>query len=376
MKNLAFFGRKLEHLCNPSYNSLIRTLFYLVNPFWIHLCYFITFSILGYVALKFTNPRDHQYSSKPSDLDVFFTSVSATTVSSMGTVEMEVFSNSQLVIMTILMLFGGEVFTSFLGLQFTKIKFPKPQSTDHHQNNVVISSLNHPENDEKPDPETGIKSSSSGNEYYLKYKSLKCLGYVVLGYLLVFHVLGSTLVSMYLSLVPSAREVLKSKDLKIQTFSIFTIVSTFANCGFVPTNENMMVFSKNSGLLLLLIPQVLFGNTLYPAGLRLVIWALEKFTKRKEFQYILENHGELGYSHLLSGYHSLWLAVTVLGFILVQFLVFCSLEWNSEALNGLSVYEKVVGSFFQVVNTRHTGESIVDLSAISPAILVIFVVMM
>ncbi|KAI8571307.1 hypothetical protein RHMOL_Rhmol01G0109500 [Rhododendron molle] len=159
-------------------------------------------------------------------------------------------------------------------------------------------------------------------------------------------------------------------------YSVFTAVATFANGGFIPTNENMAVFNRNSGRLLLLIPLVLFGDTLYGPCQCLVIWVLEMVTKREEFGYLLKNYEELGYDHLLSSMNCLCLAATVFGFILVQFVLFCSLEWNSESLTGLNSYQKLVGSLFQVVNSRHTSVSVVDLSRISPAILVAFIVMM
>ena len=199
---------------------------------------------------------------------------------------------------------------------------------------------------------------------------------MVLGYLFVVHLIGSSLVSLYVNLVPSARKVLKDKGLETQTFSVFTTVSTFTNCGFVPTNENMIVFKKNSGLLLLLIPQILMGNTLYPPCLLLLIWVLKKTTKREEFRYILMNYGDMGYGHLLSGPHALLLAMTVFGFILIQFLLLCSMEWSSQVMDGLNSYQKIIGSLFQTVNSRHTGESVFDLSTISSAILVLFVIMM
>ena len=60
-------------------------------------------SIFGHLALMVSKPRTSWY--RPKDFDLFFTSVSATTVSSMSTIEMEVFSNIQLIIMTILMFF-------------------------------------------------------------------------------------------------------------------------------------------------------------------------------------------------------------------------------------------------------------------------------
>ncbi|KAK4564627.1 hypothetical protein RGQ29_006628 [Quercus rubra] len=392
MINSSCFGQKLEiffsfsrkklSCFNQFFSCQIRSFFrfflFHVRPFWIQLSYFIIVSIFGHLALMVSKPRTAWF--RPKDFDMFFTSVSATTVSSMSTIEMEVFSNTQLIIMTILMFVGGEVFTSFLGLQFTRSKFSK-NCPSSNQNGVKLSHYfpDHTNSDnkieldvekEKPDINNIIEN---GN---LNYSSIKVLGYVVLGYLFVVHLIGSSLVSLYVNFVPSARKVLKDKGLETQTFSVFTTVSTFTNCGFVPTNENMIVFKKNSGLLLLLIPQILMGNTLYPPCLLAMIWVLKKTTKREEFRYILMNYRDMGYGHLLSGHHALLLAMTVFGFILIQFILFCSMEWNSQVMDGLNLYQKVVGSLFQTVNSRHTGESVVDLSSISSAILVLFVVMM
>ncbi|KAJ6758968.1 POTASSIUM TRANSPORT PROTEIN [Salix koriyanagi] len=235
----------------------------------------------------------------------------------MSTVEMEVFSNTQLIIMTVLMLLGGEVLTSILGLYLSSFKISKPETKESRVSSVCQNPPKHTSfpglEIEKPinvDVECNINSLD--DDHSLKPNSIKFLAWVALGYFSVVHITAST----------------------------------FSNCGFVPTNENMVAFKKNSGLLLILIPQILLGNT------------------------------EMGYGHLLSFSHSCLLAVTVLGFILVEFIIFCSMEWSSGALDGLNSNQKLIGALFQVVNSRHTGESVVDLSIISPAILVLFVVMM
>ncbi|KAF5178101.1 Cation transporter hkt8 [Thalictrum thalictroides] len=217
-------------------------------------------------------------------------SVSAVTVSSMSTVEMEVFSNTQLVFMTVFMLVGGEVFISLFGLQFEKSKYkkfdnkvdvitvndlrssaPRTNMLDDRIELGLVTVVNieneRPSSYEKTDDEMIIITSNM-SETHLKYKSLRFLSYVVLGYLIVMLAGGSILVIVYLTFVSSANDVLKNKGIQIHTFSVFTVVSTFTNCGFVPTNENMIVFKNNPGLLLILIPQVLLGNTLYPACLR------------------------------------------------------------------------------------------------------------
>ncbi|KAL6952587.1 hypothetical protein U1Q18_046369, partial [Sarracenia purpurea var. burkii] len=353
-------------------------------------------------------------SFKPRNLDLFFTSVSAATVSSMSTIEMEVFSNTQLLILILLIFIGGEVFTSMVELHIKRFNLRRiirniERKVDRSSADIInqsLSPLNSLELVElgivvttvdsstktTPDDSNQIevhrrqmttveltsKSDIEDSDLNLKYNSIMLLSFVVMSYLLVINFVGVALVSVYLVLVSSARNVLKRKGLKLFTFSLFTSVSTFTNCGFVPTNENMIVFSKNSGLLLILIPQVLLGNTLFPPFLRFLIWFLGRFVKKVGpiSDYLLTKTWEIGYDHLLPGLHSSLLVGTVVGFVAVQFTLFCSMEWDSVALSGLSSYEKVVGVLFESVNSRHTGETIVNLSTIASAILVLFVVMM
>ncbi|XP_060171159.1 sodium transporter HKT1-like [Lycium barbarum] len=400
MNSVFSFGKKLQHLCSSIFlylaclcgstcfliSCLYKSILFKVNKFLIQFFYFIFISIFGFWILTILKPRSSTSDFTPRKLDLYFTSASAVTVSSMSTVEMEVFSNSQLILITFLMFVGGEVFISIVGLYLIRPKF-KPWRKDRKIESVLSNTTSSsPRNsnfieDIELDivviPDSPFQDDFvSSDTQNLKYQCIKFLGVVTLVYLLAIHIIGASSVLVYLACVSSAKDVLRNKGLNTFTFAIFTIVSTFASCGFVPTNENMMVFSKNSGLLLILIPQVLFGNTLYPTCLRLSIWFLGKFFKKREAKYLLKRSREIGHLHLLPSQNSKLLVATVFGFIVVQVILFCSLEWNSSVLNGLNSYQKVVGSLFQVVNARHTGETIVDISTIAPAILVVFIVMM
>ncbi|KAJ0240931.1 Sodium transporter HKT1 [Hirschfeldia incana] len=338
------------------------------SRFFIYLFYFLSFSFLGFLGLRISKPRT---TSRPHDLDLFFTSVSAITVSSMSTVDMEVFSNTQLIIITILILVGGEIFTSFLHLYFSHYaNFGVPYSKLRHL--VCSVSSNTPIEDRRRRDLENVTDHFKRSQ--INERASKYLYSVVLCYHLITNLVGSMLLLVYVSF--TVKDVLSSKDISPLTFSIFTTVSTFSNCGFVPTNENMVIFRKNSGLLWLLIPQVFMGNTLFPCFLVFIIWGLGKITEREEFGHILQNHKKMGYSPLLSVRRCVLLCVTALGFVIIQFLLFCTFEWNSESLEGMNSYQKFVGSLFQVVNSRHTGETVVDLSKLSPAILVLFIFMM
>nr|AAS20529.2 HKT1 [Suaeda salsa] len=407
MLSFKFIVEKCKHFYTSLYLLLVyvfTSLYWLISKIYdfimvyvchliIELCYFILVSSFGFLFLKTLIPKssnNNNNNNSINDLDLFFTSVSATTVSSMSTLEMEVFSNSQLIVLTILMFIGGEVFTSMVGLHFSASKLVYTPLQARSRVNSVASLPLPPESIELgviiPSSTTTqeirvssstIEKTKSEIDFLIKSKSIRVLGFVVLSYLIIVHFLGISMVLTYINTIPNAKNVLDKKGLKTFTFSIFSVVSTFASCGFIPTNENMQVFSKNSGLLLMLIPQILLGNTLFPSFLRFSIWMLGKFVKKDETKYLMRNSKEIEYHHLLSSKHSRFLIVTVLGFILVQFIMFCSMEWNFDGLNNdHNIYQKLVGILFQCVNSRHTGESIVDLSSINSAMLVIFIVMM
>ena len=354
-----------------------RFLLFHAHPLLTHIFYFVSLSSLGFLLLKFLQPG----LNRSRDIDFFFTSVSAATVSSMYTVEMEVFSNAQLVVLTILMLLGGEVLTSTLGLHFTtkKLKLKSPTSSTqihlvHSATSIELSDLNHLESGTMAVQSQYPTTSSTAAE--LRYNAISCLENFLKGYLLFIHVSGTISIMLYVCLVSSARETLRKKDIMVSTFSVFTTVSSFSNCGFIPTNENMMIFKNNSGLLLLIIPQVLLGNTMFPPCLRLCLWAMRRLTKKAEYDYLLKSGKETGFYHLLPYRRSLLLLFTVLGFITVQMIVICSLEWRSEVLTGMNSYQKFIGTLFLSVNSRHAGESVVDLSSLLKPVLVLFVIMM
>uniref|UniRef100_A0A0D9W964 HKT11 transporter n=1 Tax=Leersia perrieri TaxID=77586 RepID=A0A0D9W964_9ORYZ len=308
----------VAHSVKQSYSFLV----YQSNPLVVQLIYFVIISFVGFLALKNLKPQ-----GKPgtNDLDLMFTSVSALTVSSMATIEMEDLSDRQLWVLILLMLLGGEVFISMLGLYFNNADVNRNENRQRSLRSISMD----------------IESNSPANN-------------------------GDH----------NARGVLKSKEINMYTFCIFEEVSSFVNCGFTPLNSNMQPFRKNWVLLLLVIPQILAGNTLFSPLLRLSVWILGKISTKEEYAYILQHPEKTGYKHLHVQRKSVYMVLSVTGLALLQVMFICSFEWNSKTVEGMHWLQKLVGSLFQSVNTRQAGESVVDISTLSPPTLLLFAVIM
>ncbi|RCV35307.1 hypothetical protein SETIT_7G230500v2 [Setaria italica] len=359
-----------------------------LNSLLIHVVYFVALSCAGWgllSALKVRAPH-----GSPRGIDMFFTAVSAATVSSMSAVEMEVFSNGQLLIITALMFAGGEVFISLVGLssKWSKLRkriINRSQRVESHDDGVELETpaaiAAEAEAAADADDERSSMTITTVTEDHtgpvvdskmLRLNAVRSMFYIVLAILLVVHVVGAVAVAVYMHAAPGARQTLRRKALNVWTFAVFTTVSTFSSCGFMPTNENMMVFSRDVPLQLLLVPQALVGNTLFPPLLAACVWAAAAATRRQDLaEMARKGSGE----DLLPARRCWMLAGTVAWFLAVQVALVCAMEWGG-ALQGLSSGEKVANALFLAVNSRHTGESTLDLSTLAPAILVLFVLMM
>ena len=99
-------------------------------------------------------------------------------------------------------------------------------------------------------------------------------------------------------------------------------------------------------------------------------------TRRVELKETAKKGRErTGFYHLLPARRCAMLAATVAGLVAVQVCMVCGMEWGG-ALRGMGPWEKVSNAVFLAVNSRHTGESTLDISTVAPAILVLFVLMM
>nr|XP_015633652.1 cation transporter HKT4 isoform X3 [Oryza sativa Japonica Group] len=272
------------------------------NPLVVQLVYFVIISFAGFLALKNLKP---QGKPGPKDLDLLFTSVSTLTVSSMATVEMEDLSDRQLWVLILLMLMGGEVFTSMLGLYFNNANANRNENSQRSLPSISLDiEFNSPANNgdhkitECGQSEETMSQNQVQQNKSITYNPCAVLVRIVTGYFVATVISSSVIIIIYFWIDSDARNVLKSKEINMYTFCIFTAVSSFANCGFTPLNSNMQPFRKNWVLLLLVIPQILAGNTLFSPLLRLCVWVLGKVSGKAEYAYILQHPGETGYKHL------------------------------------------------------------------------------
>jgi Trk-type K+ transport system membrane component len=282
---------------------------------------------------------------------------------------------------------GGEVFLSLVGLasKWSKMRkqiINRSRRVESHDGDVELEATGAEADDADADSRSITTAVTEENDdipveaKILRRNAVRSLFYIVLAILVVVHVVGAFAVAAYVYAAPGAWQTLRRKALNVWTFSVFTTVSTFSSCGFMPTNENMMVFSRDVPLQLLLVPQALMGNTLFPPLLGACVCAAAAATRREEIAEIVRKGREAtGYYHLLPARRCWMLAGTVAFFIAVQVALVCAMEWVG-ALRGLSAGEKLSNALFLAVNSRHTGESTLDLSTLATAILVLFVLMM
>ncbi|MBQ4557358.1 MAG: Trk family potassium uptake protein [Clostridia bacterium] len=142
-------------------------------------------------------------------------------------------------------------------------------------------------------------------------------------------------------------------------YSLFHSVSAFCNAGFDLMTYNggssLSAYSGNLYVNLVICALIVFG------GLGFFVW-LDLIKCRFRFSKF--------------ALHTKIVVVTTLALVFGGALLFFILFYNSEAAEGMSVYEKAVVSFFQSVTARTAGFYTVDLTKIGGAAQMLMIVLM
>ncbi|KAJ1260724.1 hypothetical protein BS78_10G254400 [Paspalum vaginatum] len=373
-----------RHAVSPSV-FICRLVAFRLGPLLLHMSYFLAVDLLGFLALLLLEPSSP--GSRPRYFDVFFMSTSAVTVTGLATIKMEDLSSSQIVVLTVLMILGSEMFVSLLGLV---LESRKRKSHDQDDSRVRPSSVvtvcdNDSDLEQASDDPPAASADPGGDRKERESCCLRSLALVLLAYMATVLLLGSLTVFLYVAAVPSARDVLARKGINAALFSASTTVSSFTNGGLLPTNESMAVFAANRGLLLLLAAQILAGNTLLPVFLGLAIRATRALMARRrrsdssgDAESMAKSAVAAGFGHLLlpGALQKASLAATVAAVAAAAAALLCVLNWDSAVFAGLTAGEKVTNAVFMAVNVRQAGENSVDCSLVAPAVLVLFLAMM
>lgn len=135
--------------------------------------------------------------------------------------------------------------------------------------------------------------------------------------------------------------------------SIFTSISAFNNAGFGLFSDNLMSYSND------LIVNILVPALIILGGIGFIvnadIWKVRRFKKLR--------------------LHTKIVFVSTLFLIVFGFLSFWLLEADN-VLQGLPIHEHIFNAFFQSVTTRTAGFNTVDIGQINVSTLILFIVLM
>ncbi|EPX75241.1 potassium ion transporter Trk1 [Schizosaccharomyces octosporus yFS286] len=214
----------------------------------------------------------------------------------------------------------------------------------------------------------------------IEYRALKCVCTVVSIYFLLANIFVFVIFIVFSYTAHGSYTIIDSFDLKRGWWALFTSVSSFNDLGYSLIPSSFSPFNKNIFLLLISSLFIIAGNTGFPVFLRLFIWFFYKVLplsqEKKEAMAFLLDHPRRCFTLLFPSGSTWWLFFILLGLNAIDLILFMSLDIKNTSMVDLPRGIRVVNALFQSVCTRTAGFTSVTLSALHPAVLVSYLIMM
>ncbi|KAJ7270035.1 cation transport protein-domain-containing protein [Mycena haematopus] len=217
----------------------------------------------------------------------------------------------------------------------------------------------------------------------VEYRALKALLWIVAGYHIGVQLIAFTVIAPYIAQPRWGDNFLPPKQhRKIHStwFSIFQVVSAYTNTGMSLVDQSMVPFQRAYAMIVFMVLLVLAGNTAFPIFLRFTIWTLSRIvpkgSRASETLHFLLDHPRRCFIYLFPS-HQTWFLLTVVLFLnMTDWFFFMVLDIGNPAMDSIPLNVRFIIGLLQAIAVRAAGFGTVALSALAPAVKVLYLIMM
>ncbi|KAF8806550.1 TrkH-domain-containing protein [Phlegmacium glaucopus] len=217
----------------------------------------------------------------------------------------------------------------------------------------------------------------------VEYRALNALLWIVAGYHIGIQLVAFTVIAPYMSINRWKPIFQTPVHLNSTWFSLFQVVSAYTNTGMSLVDQSMIPFQQAYPMIIFMILLILAGNTAFvslSAGLFLSRWCISKVIRKasrlqETLQFLLA-HPRRCFIYLFPSHQTWFLLTIVLGFTLIDWFFFLVLDIDNPVLDQIPVGVRVIDGLLQASCVRAAGFSVIPLSALAPAVKVLYVVTM
>ncbi|KAJ3797163.1 cation transport protein-domain-containing protein [Lentinula aff. detonsa] len=194
----------------------------------------------------------------------------------------------------------------------------------------------------------------------VEYRALNALLWIVAAYHIGVQLISFVVIASYMTMSRWNNDFLPPalhRPVSSTWFSLFQTVSAYTNTGTSLVDTSMVPFQKAYPVIVFMVFLILAGNTAFPIFLRASIFILC-------FIYLFPSH-------------QTWFLLTiVVALNVTDWLSFMVLDIGTPAIEAIPVGVRLIIGVLQAVAVRAAGFGTVTLSALAPAVKVLYVIMM
>ncbi|KAJ7772100.1 cation transport protein-domain-containing protein [Mycena maculata] len=217
----------------------------------------------------------------------------------------------------------------------------------------------------------------------VEYRALKALLWIVAGYHIGIQLVAFTVIAPYMAQSRWAATFLppmQHKKIMSTWFSLFQVVSAYTNTGMSLVDQSMVPFQRAYPTIVFMVLLVLAGNTAFPIFLRLLIWILSCIvpaeSRTSETLHFLLDHPRRCFIYLFPSHQTWFLVTVVLTLNLTDWFFFMVLDIGNPAIEVIPLNVRFIIGLLQAIAVRAAGFATVTLSALAPAVKVLYLIMM